>query len=114
MVNIGKICKSGLGVPTIDETGIGGTKNRRNRKKKNANSCIWEKTNKSVGEWLKTLYSRIQFVNLRPTDFDFSFRATPRGFWPAARGFGGGILQRYGGKFPGYISDPAPRRPVPG
>ena len=31
---IGKICKSGLGVPTIDETGIGGTKNRRNRKKK--------------------------------------------------------------------------------
>ena len=34
MVNIGKICKSGLGVPTIDETGIGGTKNRRNRKKK--------------------------------------------------------------------------------
>ena len=72
------------------------------------------KMNESVGEWLKTLYSRIQFVNLRPTDFDFSFRATPRGFWPAARGFGGGILQRYGGKFPGYISDPAPRRPVPG
>ena len=56
LVNIGKICKSGLGVPTIDETGIGGTKNRRNRKKKNANSCIWEKTNKSVGEWQQTLF----------------------------------------------------------
>ena len=55
LVNIGKICKSGLGVPTIDETGIGGTKNRRNRKKKNANSCIWEKTGNSVGEWQNTL-----------------------------------------------------------